>query len=201
MNERPILFSGPMVRAILEGRKTQTRRIVKPQPIGEFDGPKKYNPSITNRRGDMRPGPERFGIFDTCGEWSIPCPYGQPGDRLWVRETWACIGLGKYAHRATDESNLPDIKKLCNGWKPSIHMPRCVSRLTLEITFVDIEPLQSIIEHDARSEGYPGNTVDGQYVPWSPFGWFMSLWQSINGIESWDANPWVWVIGFERVTP
>ncbi len=201
MNERPILFSGPMVRAILEGRKTQTRRIVKPQPSGEFIGPQLYNPSITNRRGDMRPGPERFGIFDTCGEWSIPCPFGFVGDRLWVRETWAPMSTFDPSpetgaiYRADKETNQEGI------WKPSIHMPRWASRLTLLITSIRVHRLREINEVDAIFEGYPGTMVDGKRIPWSPFGWFMSTWQSIYGIDSWDANPWVWVIGFERVDP
>lgn len=130
VKERPILFSGKMVQAILDGRKTQTRRTVKPKPDGEFIGPKVFSPSVTNRRGDMRPGPEQFGIFDTCGEWSIKCPYGCPGDRLWVRETHCKYG-SEYIYRA-DYGDLTPISDGIGGpWVPSIHMPRQASRISL----------------------------------------------------------------------
>lgn len=192
---RPILFSGEMVQAIRSGRKTQTRRVITPQPDREFFGPKTYHPSVTDRRGDMRPGPEQFGIFDTCGEWSIRCPYGCPGDRLWVRETFAVCADSNIFYRADGK---PDP---WNGvkWKPSIFMPRNASRITLEIRNVSVERLHDIDEEDAAAEGYPGTNVDGKHIPWSARGWFEALWHSINGVKSWDANPFVWVVGFKVV--
>ena len=91
LKERPVLFKGDMVRAILEGRKTETRRIVKPQPpedVGKIYGPEEYVPAKYDRYGDMYPGKPIFGIYDEDGDYGVKCPYGQVGDRLWVRETW-----------------------------------------------------------------------------------------------------------------
>lgn len=163
MKERPILFSGEMVRAILDGRKTQTRRIVKPQPRGDFNGPHEYEQTRIGRRGDEYPGPTVFGIHDQDGEWGIVCPYGHPGDRIWVRETWQqsvatrdkqrktieapTPGIGLLHYRATYDSDEPPC------WRPSIHMPRWASRITLEITGVRCERLNEISEADALAEG------------------------------------------------
>ena len=198
MTERPILFSAPMVRAILAGTKTQTRRVLK--------------------------GVQPWGVSNGKPEWAIAgsepmCPYGQPGDRLWVRETHApqpdCWGSwerwtrgaggpGPVIHyKASDERAWVD------RWRPSIHMPRWASRITLEITSVRVERLQAIGQEDARAEGVHRN-VDGL---WSGGVWkhlaqpnrysdpcnaFCDLWASINGGESWDTNPWVWVVEFKR---
>lgn len=162
MKERPILFSGPMVRAILDGRKTQTRRVVKP----------------------------RQGMLD---DWTgLPCPYGKPGDRLWVRET--CYfeqPHGEVIYRADPGSEKaldPEFTGL--RWRPSIHMPRWASRITLEIVNVRVERLQDIRVDDARAEGVTAK--------WPVHG-FRNLWQSINGFGSWDANPWVWVVEFRNM--
>jgi hypothetical protein len=164
MNERPILFSGEMVRAILEGRKTQTRRVIKPQLRINYK-----------------------------------CPYGQPGDRLWVRETWQCfkpnteeiinpntVNIRALAYRATNEWR--------GKWRPSIHMPRWASRITLEITAVRVERLQDIGEVDAMREGDP--TCENTHIDW-----FRALWDSINAKRgySWESNPWVWVVEFQRI--
>lgn len=202
MKERPILFSGAMVRAILEGRKTVTRRVVKPVPYGDL----KWNQQIlgkhvTNWTDDLR-------LYE--------CPYGQPGDRLWVRETWARVGNtdpGYLVYRATYPACLPpglervpaDIRDAGYRWRPSIHMPRANSRILLEITAVRVERLQDISEEQAKAEGAPmelaelERTVLGAVATYCAG--FARLWQSINGAESWSANPWVWVVEFKRVTP
>jgi hypothetical protein len=153
MKERPIIFSDAMVRAILDGTKTQTRRIVKP-PL-EQNTP------------------------------AVACPYGKPGDWLWVRETWA-EQAGDVIYRATDTTE----RKL---WKPAIFMPRWASRITLEIESIRVERLQDCSRADAMAEGYPAkNMADGP----DPLEWYATLWNNINGLGSWDANPWVWVISF-----
>jgi len=217
VKERPILFSAPMVRAILEGRKTVTRRAVKIQPRSKADigsyglgQPFIRNPDVT------KPNPE--------------CPYGQPGDRLWVRETFGLQvrhyggGAGEHiVYRATKPDAI--YCKSAEGqeypvkWKPSIHMPRHSSRILLEITAVRVERLQDgegetafesryIAEginrihqgdgdyafHPFKSEPGPGNWTD-------PFDAWRELWVGINGAESWNANLWVWVVEFKRVTP
>lgn len=208
--ERPILFSGPMVRAILEGRKTQTRRIVKPQPVPQFGG----------WIGEAYVSAERNGVlFKEWGEgghqpmrWSedagyVNCPYGKPGDRLWVRETWMPGTQDTAIYRAA-YSNGHEAR----GWKPSIHMPRWASRITLEVVSVRVERLQWISEADARDEGcvipenriVPGTPFEyitrgqGQFVK-GIYGVYAELWETINGSGSWDANPWVWVVEFRRV--
>lgn len=162
MKERPILFSGAMVRAILDGSKTQTRRVCK-----------------LDVRGGM-PQPELDSLLRCC-------PYGQPGDRLWVRETWAKTyvrqaGAEWFVYATGD--NRTDYG---GPWKPSIHMPRAASRITLEITGVRVERLGEISESDARAEGVQSVAE------------FKELWASINGLGSWEANPWVWVVEFRRI--
>ncbi|EOK5395677.1 hypothetical protein ACM6SP_004150 [Pseudomonas aeruginosa] len=192
MRERPILFSGPMVRAIIEGRKTVTRRVVKPQP--DFLG------SMTDPNTP----------FKTLGaglHGQIVCPYGQPGDRLWVRETFAVYGNEKMAaiHYRADRPHHVGQKGM--GYKPSIHMPRWASRILLEITAVRVERLQEISEQQALAEGVKGEACDHARQACSDIGcWgdtakgaFGFLWESLNGAGSWAANPWVWVVEFKRV--
>ena len=175
---KPIIFSAPMVKAILDGRKTQTRRIV----------------TVKNKNS---------------------CPYGQPGDRLWVRETWG-VGsrpdpLGGYEgieYRADefyleDSDDLPCLRvtpppDVClldydSGWMPSIHMPRWASRITLEVTGVRVERLQDISSTDAWAEGI-AHSPDT-----NPIHDYAELCESINGPGAWDKNPWVWVVEFKRV--
>lgn len=204
MAEHPILFSAPMVRAILEGRKTQTRRIVKPQPEAVLGG----------HLLPLKPS----------------CPFGYIGDRLWVRETWGYrVGCGvnptteaviEYradSTRATlpvpaGESGLPrqrpnmtDAELLAwwESWRPSIHMPRWASRITLEVTGVRVERLNVISARDALAEGIEhGDWADIQHDVAhgiSVVDQFRQLWESINGAGSWDANPRVWVVEFRRV--
>lgn len=216
MKERPILFSGPMVRALLAGTKTQTRRAVKGE-IAERDGVPTLN------------GQPLVECPAVLGQ----CPYGAPGDRLWVRETWAphdelahrCGTEGRYYYRADD-----DRKYETDGrWHPSIHMPRRVSRITLEVTGIRVERLQSITPDDAKAEGIQSSPIpgrgdvylvaphrkycheDGKVIDAaeyagpsttrSPVRAYEALWDSINGTRDgfgWDANPWVWVIEFTR---
>ena len=210
MKERPILFSAPMVRAILEGRKTQTRRIVKPQPSQELLDD---YAQIRRERGVQKDDAE---MLSEC----LPCPYGVPGDRLWVRETFgdctpgadALIGTrwdkpwyradadkyGLLGHDGEGPVYAEDVK-----WRPSIHMPRSASRITLEIADVRVERLQEISEADAEAEGL--TCRDGLYATsgevWQidPRKAYRDLWKSLHGEGSWAANTWVWVIEFKRV--
>lgn len=188
MRVRPIIFSTPMVQALLEGRKTQTRRIVKPQPNG---GPQA---EMINLGG-------AWGLLDgiLSGEWR--CPYGQPGDLLWVRETYRHIELPPHQWDEVGECEIDyraTPRKIFEGcevpWRPSIHMPRRDSRLTLRITDVRVERVQEISEADALAEGVKRSqrASDARDS-------YASLWESINGTGSWDANPWVWVIEFQRI--
>lgn len=183
MSEHPILFSGSMVRALLDGSKTQTRRVVKGVAL-EWLGPDGFTPEFVA-------SPENH-----------LCPYGQPGDRLWVREAFmhepadycwqASVSIPSRPASTVYRADFPNSQP-GEGWKPSIHMPRKLSRITLEITGVRVERLQDISDTDARAEGMPATVAN------SPRVWFASLWQSINGAESWDANPWVWVVEFRRL--
>ena len=188
MKERPILFSGPMVLAILDGRKTQTRRIVNRTDSG---------------RVKLAASARNWHIDDP--NVVLACPYGQPSDRLWVRETWADMGTGHTAYRATTDDDTAALM----SWKPSIHMHRWRSRLTLEIIDVRIERLQDITKEDAIEEGIqpmhseiPGEPNWKDYsdpIPFDhehPIASYRTLWETINGTGSWNSNPWVWVITF-----
>lgn len=217
MKERPILFSAPMVLAILEGRKTQTRRITRRQPFedcGEIVC-SNYHPTIIDRHGEEAPGDETYGAYSLCGDWACKSPYGKPGDRLWVKETWQETdmpdGTPIIAYRAggyqfigakesgehfligTDESRNKEY--VAHKWKPSIFMPKWASRVQLEITGVRLERLQKLTRGDAMNEGCPFPNINRL----DPLEWYRTLWGEINGAESWAANPWVWVIDFRRV--
>ncbi len=224
--ERPILFSAEMVRAILDGRKTQTRRIIKPQPPAEAES--------VCRQLHSQEAPE----FDGAWTWwagkpqkpitrPLFCRYGQPGDLLWVRETWGAVWPAddpvplrqcEIEYRAdlppgctdrpgewpADEGNGPEVPK----WRPSIHMPRWASRITLRITDIRVERLQDISEDDAKAEGVSPSWLDeddNDTVRYrQPPTWrrgFARLWYEINGPGAWEANPWVWVVALERVKP
>jgi hypothetical protein len=181
--ERPIVFSSLMVQAILDDRKTQTRRVAN-----EFAG----MPCLD---GILKRFPRQNG-----------CRYGAPGDRLWVRETWQRnIGNGPPIIYRADHGEATGVYKpdpasgaweiAVSGWRPSIFMRRLDSRILLEITDVRVERLQEISEDDARAEGYSPKSHH------FPTGWFRDIWESINGTGSWDANPWVWAITFRRLQP
>ena len=193
MKERPILFSAPMVRALLDGSKTQTRRVVKPQPV--YDGRFAGGWKLKGKKGHEAA---------TCSPLIAEvCPYGQPGDRLWVRESFAHI----YRDNSSPERrSFEDVAYMADGrgidigaygsWKPSIHMPRWASRITLEVTSVRVERLQDISRGEAMAEGCPfPNMAQGK----DPCQWYGKLWEQINGPDSWEANPWVWVIEFKRI--
>ncbi len=198
--ERPILFSPPMVRAILAGTKTQTRRMVKGIPLLWLSQSVGFTP-------------EFVALPDNDA-----CPYGEPGDRLWVRETWSpdppidsswasteWNGCGRRIDGVPERFQHP---RFCNYsadwlhgpivWRPSIHMPRWASRITLEVTGVRVERLQDISEADAMAEGAPWGAC-GSPQEGSRKAGFAKLWDSINGPNSWDANPWVWAINFKRL--
>jgi hypothetical protein len=179
MKAKPIPLKTWEVQAILDSRKTQTRRVVKPQPQTLF----MYMSDVNNL----------YACFENSQ--AIPCPYGQPGDVLWVRETWGQGVSGKYYYKA--DKGIVD--QVVLSWKPSIHMPREAARLFLRIKSVRVERLQEIKPEDAIREGYPIDRELAEsrnvYIEW-----FKSLWQSINGPESWAANPFVWVVEFERIT-
>jgi hypothetical protein len=224
MKERPILFSGPMVRAILEGRKTQTRRVVDSRY--EITGPNPPNASTFdvsdgewNENARIATVSSWVGAFglDGRGNFTDKCPYGKPGDRLWVRETfysWRCkvytsAGMTEGPDQAVYAA---DGGLLLNGakWKPSIHMPRWASRITLEITDVRVERLQEISEADAKAEGCdpwqfgPEQTMtSGERGAVSPYrGGYACLWDEINADRAtWKSNPWVWAITFKVVQP
>lgn len=201
MKERPILFSGPMVRAILTGRKTQTRRILKPQ---------------RDRDGFLF-GPDYVANEFQYGDNTVRCPYGQPGDRLWVREAWThCDRCGRTDYQA--DVNKPRNCRHCDAslgnWKPSIHMFREASRITLEIISIRAERLNDISEEDAKAEGihkiahgrsgyyYSAFNKEPDPKNWChPCSAYKELWESINGRGSWDLNPWVWVVEFKEVKP
>jgi hypothetical protein len=214
MTERPILFSGAMVHALLDGSKTQTRRIIKPDP-GPYWNPVVglYNQIVIKNGGYEAPGPEIFGASDE--NQGFKCPYGQPGDRLWVREThrpvWGqtpgyLTGIDYRVDPREKWERLGDQTGAPLKWIPSIHMKREYSRILLEITGVRVERLQAIGEADARAEGVTiedRHTVGycaGEFLPPSIRA-YRDLWESLNGAGSWDANPWVWVVEFKRVQP
>lgn len=223
MKERPVLFNGDMVRAILDGRKTQTRRMVKPQREGPVWSAKPaQNPRYERHSHDwwLPTGTKPYSALP-------PCPYGAVGDRIWVRETWGVVshdfdeneqiidwvpdrpataihempfGNGYYSghaiYAADGEFTWGDDdghgEKSC--WKPSIHMPRKACRLVLEITNVRVERLRDMSQQDARAEG-----VIAASGPIEAGLAFRQLWESIYGTDSWQANPWVWVIEFKVV--
>lgn len=201
MKERPILFSGPMVRALRDGSKTQTRRVVKPQPDTAHNG-EPYWFIGGYRVWGYRPAP---AIPLRAGGNPLPCPYGQRSDRLWVRESFAHM----YRDNAQPEKRAPeDVTYMADNltpdpyvygsWKPSIHMPRWASRITLEITSVRVERLQDISEADAKAEGVALKNSPAAFLTSYVRG-FRDLWESINGPGSWTANPWVWAIEFRRL--
>ncbi|MCM7577559.1 hypothetical protein UXO35_22070 [Enterobacter kobei] len=223
-----MIFNGEMVRAILDGRKTQTRRIMKIQPSDGFHPTHNgydldlnahwYTPGVVDKNGYLQPAKKDvFGVADENEGYT--CPFGAVGDRIWVRETWAEAGAGapdlklyraNYPeHVPTHYENVPPADEI--RWTPSIHMPRRACRLTLEITGVRVERLNGISETDAEAEGIDMEALfDAQdcydciadhNMTGRPTatGAFKYLWESIYGEESWKSNPWVWVIEFKVV--
>ncbi len=201
MIERPILFNGEMVRAILDGKKTQTRRPIKPacDYVQDWD---KNDPSY---------GPYYQDEYGMGQKTVDACPFGQVSDRLWVRETFfgdeewgGCFYRADMPIRCGDGNTIyaSEFK-----WKPSIHMPRWASRITLEITGIRVERVQDISQRDARAEGGPPShpSVDkvSRTFGFADFSrsWFGQTWNSIYAAKGygWDVNPWVWVVKFSRV--
>ncbi|MHC1939314.1 hypothetical protein ACYP3S_10455 [Klebsiella pneumoniae] len=220
MKERGMIFNADMVRAILDGRKTQTRRIMKLQPKpsksrpGDFWFSSKKLESMVHV-SDLAPGNSPIADYHLFIQEHC-CPFGAVGDRIWVRETWAEAGASApdlKLYRANYPEHVPSIYENVPPaeeirWTPSIHMPRTASRILLEITGVRVERLNAISEEDAREEGI----IDGGCLNCGepePCGCanpepdatdaFAYLWQSIYGQENWNANPWVWVIEFKRI--
>lgn len=210
--ERPILFSAPMVRGLLDGTKTQTRRVMRHQP----------QPVVVHGIGPMlgikKPrGKDRWLWPNARDEVLASCPHGRPGDRLWVRESFDFLPVGGpdepqaceivyWATGSSEPRECPhDYNPMIYGRekvRPSIHMPRWASRITLEITGVRIERLQRISAADAIAEGvnvHPDHRGKPSTSIYSPVQAYRDLWERINGPDSWDENPWVWVIEFRRL--
>jgi len=206
MKEKPIIFSTSMVQAILHGRKTQTRRIVKLKlnKDGEFLHANNHDLAHKEIIEFRQQTGRWFGLSGYSTLAYSNCPYGDIGDRLWVRE--ALIesfekGKGTVTRYAADGADL------CYGWdyhvrkRPSIHMPRWASRINLEITSIRVERLQDISEIDALAEGVSDNMgIRFQSGDDTPIGMYAELWESIHGQGSWDANHWVWAIEFKTVS-
>lgn len=209
MKERPIIFSAPMVRALLDGTKTQTRRVA---PIREL--------KILQHPGDMLTWSVSFlkpvkGVLSSHSGGKLSDlqarsiiasrfnPYGQPGDRLWVRESFTDEAGGTRPYPGDHIYYKADTHQpLCERWSPSIHMPRWASRITLEITGVRVERLKDISEADAIAEGVELGGPIGHLPTYlaAPYAYqYAQLWESINGPGSWDENPWVWVLEFNRI--
>jgi len=243
MKERPILFSGAMVRAILSGVKTQTRRVCKTSTQNQTDI------MAAAIMDDMMGADD--GTHELAAWKQMKCPYGEPGDRLWVRETWNYNGdravweggqrrpydeiFVKYRadneerviHREpNDKHGLPKqrnrragedeyaywdyLTRFWRKWTPAIHMPRDMSRIMLEIVSVRVERLNEISEVDALAEGIDFSQRGEEprvyrdysqklHYGLSPIGSYRTLWESINGPGSWEANEWVWVVEFKRI--
>ncbi|WP_213322402.1 ASCH domain-containing protein [Klebsiella aerogenes] len=219
MKERGMIFNGEMVRAILDGRKTQTRRIVKPQPELTKGSGFSWNGALYGAGSDDRETNRNFA--------HVKCPHGKPGDRIWVRETFqgplfdyeqmesyledsSKFEKPEFCLYAADGKPAPEYydadDNLRHGWRPSIHMPRWASRILLEITDVRVERLNDISQEDAQAEGmaltgwrptYSDPDSGGEV--WTPYDNFARLWESIYGEGSWKANPWVWAITFKRI--
>lgn len=214
MADKPIIFSGPMVRALLEGRKTQTRRVLPADPAwpmdeSRFETERALRMPLTSVW--FRTGPEY-----PSGSYRVAVRYA-PGDRLYVREAHALVPSSAYRfspgvpYAVNDEDGSQacvyregwERSKPGTGWRPSIHMPRWASRITLTVTEVRVQRLQEISEADAMAEGAsPVMTNEGVSptgMPFSEWSWrdgFHTLWNSLHGPDAWDANPWVVAVSF-----
>lgn len=205
MKEYPIIFRADMVKSILEGRKTQTRRVIKPQLESDAVDIGMHKGFISYHRKIQCDGSSHLG------DWQhIKCPYGQAGDRLWVRETWA-LYLPQYYkkkevfYRADGEINKSFISPhRVFKWRPSIHMPRWASRILLEITEIRVERVQEITHDDCIREGIRPSIPDWHFEDLSRYVFYVKdmfriLWNSIHGTDAWERNDWVWVVSFKRV--
>jgi hypothetical protein len=213
--ERAVLFSAPMVRALLAGTKTQTRRAMSVQP---HDGAEvvcdDFYPTVIAKNGDEEPGHEVFGAWWSDGEEAVRCPYGKPGERLWVREAWRTDPQFDYlpprdldpAVAPVQYEAGPHADVLGGKLRPSMFMPRWACRLVLTLESVRVERLNDISEADALAEGVTPKWEPGcsgrlmealggfSFRPAASA--YADLWEQINGPGSWSANPWVWVLAF-----
>lgn len=213
LKERGMIFNAEMVRAILDGRKTQTRRVMAVQPEHSNLGLRR----VVDSKNGVDNGKYFWSQSDATG-WKarsklFKCPFGMVGERIWVRETFNGFwldddviqeikdGISSAAELCDYRADYPDASRPAEGWTPSIHMPRWASRITLEITGVRVERLNSMTEHDALAEGCPGghDSIPGYMYSATPHEHFHHIWTSIYGEDSWQSNPWVWVIEFKRV--
>ena len=229
MNEYPLIVTTELIPKVLDGTKTQTRRVIKPQPdlgLPEYDRYShievgKYHPTKVDKNGEQYPGDEVFGAYTEDGEWGWVCPYGQVGDRLWVRETWNCFYLDYDGYNGAYDlgeiikpipKTKPDYKHcvlyrathddMNEVWRPSIHIPRWASRITLDITNLRVERLQEIMPHDCILEGIAEEYGDGLALRDK----FETLWDTLNAKRGhpFESNPWVWVIEwppYRKVNP
>jgi len=200
MSEKPILFNGEMVQAILDGRKTQDRRVIKPQPdYSHLKAGVELEAHKCPQLGPVHIGRQEWGLYGKpyhpsdvpC--YAYDCPYGQPGDRLWVRETW-----GRY-EKADGEilylyiTDCGPNAHVAGGWRPSIHMPKAAARLWLRVIDIRVEQVQDICLDDIEAEGIPQDIFKQGIA-------FRKHWDSINAKRGygWNKNPFVWVVVFER---
>ena len=223
IKEHPILFNGAMVRAILDGTKTQTRRVIK-LPADAEQVQYWSTPSGRSEPGFAEPG-VNYWTTNPSGNHIDPCPYGQPGDRLWVRETFAPCRLSRgpddeytsvaeprhiAPHRSKCDLGEQHIAYKADGfdafagsWRPNIHMPRWACRILLEVTDVRVQRVQDISEEDAMAEGVRPEDVATypHYSSGAVIGAFAELWDSINAKRGypWESNPWVWAVTFKRI--
>jgi hypothetical protein len=224
ITQRPILMSTPMVEGTFAGRKWETRRIIDPQPIKNQEGYYYWHKQTRAKHvtwNRMTPGLFKMNAPSEC-------PYGQPGDILWVRETWCKVPFesgpekGKIHYEFKSEADIAGMgNPFGEKWKPSIHLPKAAARLWLEITKVRVERLQEITEADAIAEGvepincfnidthqneiryrdYSRPTIDHPRARLfhSAIASYRTLWEKINGVASWHDNPWVWVIAYKKI--
>lgn len=221
VRERPILFQGAMVRALLAGTKSQTRRAVKlPEvicPRGHWEASRIGGEGLTTAHGEVIP--EQGCVWHTGTGKTLTSPYGQPGDRLWVREShwWFKDEHDPVTGYFPPKLTIEDVEYRADGekpgrfWRPSIHMPRWASRLLLEVTEIRVQRLQEISEEDCWAEGIEetdGLFTNSQHIEMArrigcciddakPS--YALLWEQINGAGSWALNPWVWAVSFRRV--
>lgn len=210
MKERPILMTPENAQKCFDGSKTQTRRIVKPQPEEGMKilGPEMYTPCRTDKNGEMYPGEDVFGVYSDDGEWGVACPYGVPGDRLWIREAcwiWGSwrkdeVGRWHFIEGKRKEvlfdrsSGFSQLRKGDAGFgfvrRPGIFMPRWACRTVVDITEIRVQRIQDVTQLDALHEGCEGPDHKAN---------FFHLWTSINGADSWNENPWVFALSFRRI--
>ena len=205
MKELPILFSGDMVRAILDGKKTQTRRVIT-QRLDD-------RPLVKAVWQGREPGKAllRFGSRPITDEMNVPCPYGQPGDLLYLRETWATHrgfdGM-KPSELAYDGGGRPTVNYRADPldghlssrgkWRPSIHMPKAFARIWLRVTEVRVERVQEISDEDSHAEGITDAEPNFLWIKGRARNRFRTLWDSTNAKHPWESRPWVWALTFER---